>query len=159
MMRIVVVCCATFAIYLLLAGQVSRHELATGIVLASLATAWASAIRGTSQWQFGFSSELLRPLGRGVAQLFSASIATGDVLVRVAIFGNGAGAAHEDGFSYGPRGGTGGRSVERTRRAFAVLLASWAPDRFVMNLDSRSDTALIHAIVPHKQEPDPQWLI
>ena len=158
-MRIVVVCCATFAIYLLLAGHVSRHELATGIVLASSATAWASVIRGTSQWQFGFSSELLRPLGRGVAQLFPAAVATGGVLLRIVIFGNGAGEAQEHGFLYGPRGGTGAQSVERTRRAFAVLLASWAPDRFVMNVDPGSDTALTHAIVPQRQEPDPQWLI
>lgn len=252
-MSIVLTWCAGFTVYLLFAGQISWHEVATGIVLASLSTAWARIIRRTSQRHFRFSSNLLRPLGRGLAQLFPATFATGAVLARVAALGGRTGHCRANYFEYGERedstsglrgaisglvasagrhkigiglvlvglttaltwtirrmprrvltsvrlpgwltravsralpqllafgaallrvwetvrpagrserdhldNGVAKQSVDRTRRAFAVLLASCTPDRFVVNLDRRSQTALVHVIVPDERELDPLWLI
>ena len=158
-MTIVLICCAILAIYLLFAGQISWHEVATGIVLATLTTAWAGIIRGASQRYFRFAPEFLAPLGRGLGQLLPAAFATGGVLVRVAFVGGGGGHAESHDFALGVRDDRFRQSVDRARRATAVLLASSAPDRFVVNVDRGSGTVLIHAIVPGERELDPQWLI
>jgi hypothetical protein len=157
-MTVVLIWCATLAIYLLFAGQISWHETLTGIVLASLSTTWRLIIRSASQRHFKFLSDFLRPLGRGFGQLFPASLATAGVLVRVAFAGGAASHTEIHDFVSGASGGACARSVDRARRALAVLLASCAPDRFVFNVDRESGTVLIHAIVPAERELDPQWL-
>jgi hypothetical protein len=162
-MSIVLIWCASFAIYLLFAGQVSLHEVATGVVLASFVTAWARIIRAASQRHFSFLPGFLWPLGCGLGQLFPAAFATGRVLARVAFLGGRAGHAETHDFLPGASddgpGHSLGQSVDRARRACAVLLASCAPDRFVVNIDRDSSAVLIHAIVPGERELDPQWLI
>ena len=158
-MSIVLIWCASFALYLLFAGQIGWHEAATGIVLASFATAWARNIRAASQRYFRFLPGFLWPLGRGLGRLFPAAFATGGVLVRVAFVGHRAGHSETHDFASGAPGDGFGRSVDRARRATAVLLASCAPDRFVVNVDRDCRTVLIHAIVSGERELDPQWLI
>ncbi len=246
-MNVVLIWCACFAIYLLFAGEVSWHEVTTGIVLATLVTGWARIIRWTSQRSFIFSREPIRPLVRGLISLFPGSLAAGRVLLRVAAVGGPAGGPQLQPFDCGvphayelpaslgrykiaigvvvvglttalawtlrrspwpafprlrrvarqlTRGGLGllpeiivcaaaallradeaGRAgsdfrldrhhldretqaqSDRTRRALAVLLASLAPDRFIINVDRQSDTVLLHRIVPSEREIDPLWLI
>lgn len=161
-MTILLIWCAILALYLLFAGQTSWHEVATGIVLATLTTAWARIIQGASRRYFRFAPQFLAPLGRGLGQLFPAAFATGGVLMRVAFLGGRAGHAETHDFLSGASDGPGdslGQSVDRARRACAVLLASCAPDRFVVNLDRDSGKVLVHAIVPGERELDPQWLI
>lgn len=154
-MSIVLLWCTIFAIYLLFAGQISRHEVLTGIVLASLATAWARIVAAASQRHFRFALAFSRPLGRGLGHLISAALVTSGVLARVAVLGDRAGHAEVHRFI---GSGTFRPPADRARRAIAVLLASCAPDRFVVNIDHHSGTVLIHAIVPGERELDPQWL-
>lgn len=206
-MSILLIWCAFFATYLLFAGQISWHEVVTGIVLASLTTVWPQVVRRTSRRCFSFLPQFLRPMARGLGQLVSGTLTTGAVLVRVAFFGVDAGRARANDFDDGVRESRGlptalfnpaivtwlarfylawaghwywsgwlhlmGRdwriqrapdgesrqSVDRARRAVAVLLASCAPDRFVVNVDRRSEKVLIHTLVPSERELDPQWLI
>lgn len=173
-MSIVLIWCAAFASDLLFAGQISWHEIVTGIVLASLATAWMRTIRRASQRPFRFSAELLRPLARALGKLVPATFATGAVLVRVAGLGHRAGDAEVHDFEYGAPDDSDGsiestdllaaegrlrQAVDRARRALALLLVSYAPDRFVVNVEAHSGTVLIHVIVPSRREPDPRWLI
>ncbi|HEX4149974.1 MAG TPA: hypothetical protein VHY20_13340, partial [Pirellulales bacterium] len=46
----------------------------------------------------------------------------------------------------------------RTRRAVALLAASFAPDRFVVSLESGRGEALFHHIGTPRRTPDTQWL-
>jgi hypothetical protein len=177
---------AAFPIYLVLAGKASWHEIATGALLAAIAAVWSWRIRRTSQRRLSFTSEFLRPLGRGLLQLFRGVPATCGLFLRVAFWGDHAGRARVYEFdrcgacsSEGGPAGTraqqaapmpdpsAGRphdealqdAINRARRAVAVLLASCGPDRFVVNIAHDSETVLIHEIISGRQEPDPQWLI
>jgi hypothetical protein len=154
-MSIIPIWSVSFGLYLLFAGEISLHEIATGLVLAGLATVWAYLIRQTSPRDFALCYELADPLLRGVKHLIPATLATAVVLSRIAAVGGPAGRLDSDNFDYGTRE----HSEDRTRRAFAVLLASFAPDRFVVDVRRRSWSVLTHVIVSGQQEPDPRWLI
>lgn len=154
-MSIIPIWCVSFGLYLLFAGEVSLHEIVTGLVLASLAMVWALLIRRTSPRDFTFCYELARALLRSLMHLIPATLETGVALSRIAAMGGPAGRLDSDNFDYGTRE----HSEDRARRAFAVLLASFAPDRFVVDVRGRSWSVLTHVIVPRQQESDPRWLI
>lgn len=154
-MTIIPIWCVSFALYLLFAGEISRHEITTGLVLAGLATVWTRLTRRTSPRNFALSYELANPLLRGLMRLLPATLATGVALLRIAAGGGPAGRFDSDDFDYG----TPENAADRARRAFAVLLASFAPDRFVIDVRGRSWSVLTHVIVSSQREPDPRWLI
>ncbi|HEX4041177.1 MAG TPA: hypothetical protein VHY10_05705 [Xanthobacteraceae bacterium] len=154
MPAVLAVWCLTFAAYLLFAGTASVDELVTAVVLAGLAAAWAQFIRGCSPRRFAKSRELVAPLWRAIGSLFRATAQTGKLLLKVAAAGGSPGRLHVTNFHYGRRNDP----VQRSRRAAAVLLASLAPDRFVVAVDRKSRTVLIHNLIRRDHEPDRRWL-
>lgn len=145
---------AAFALYLLLAGQVSAGEAATGAVLASLAVLWAGAVRGHAWRRLAFSRGHVRPWLRTLAGLVPATVRTGMALARVAALGGSPAKSIQHRFVRGeedaPR--------DRGRRATALLAASLAPDSFVLRAEPSRDVVTLHAIVPAADDPDPHWL-
>lgn len=154
MLRSTLAWLGTLAVYLLLAGGAGIHEVATGIGVASLTTAWAGRIRTHATRHFRFSRVHFAPWGRALAGLGSATLRTGVALVRAILVGTHPGHAHRRPFRRGPED----EPAERARRAGAVLLASLAPDSFVLRADPGRDEALIHAFGETPPPADPQWL-
>ncbi|MBD8907784.1 Na+/H+ antiporter subunit E [Methylorubrum zatmanii] len=143
------------ALFLLLAGQIGWHEAVTGAVVAGLATAWAVRIRRHAARRFACSPGTMRHAGRALAGLVPATARTGRVLLRAAITGAHPGHAARRGF---PRGQED-HPAEAGRRACAVLLASLAPDSFVLRADPGRDEALIHALGRPGPASDSRWLV
>ncbi|AWN53554.1 hypothetical protein [Methylobacterium sp. 17Sr1-1] len=154
MLRSTLAWLGTLALYLLLAGEASTHEIATGIVVASLVTAWAGRIRTGAKRHFRFSRAHLAPWGRALWGLGPATLRTGAALTRVILVGTHLGHAHRRPFRRGPED----EPAERARRAGALLLASLAPDSFVLRADPGRDEALIHALGETPPPADPLWL-
>ncbi|MGX7704882.1 hypothetical protein [Methylobacterium sp. Gmos1] len=154
MLRSTLAWLGTLALYLLLAGEAGTHEIATGIVVASLMTAWAWRIRTHAKRQFRVSRAHLAPWGRALAGLGPATLRTGAALARSILVGTHPGHAHRRLFRRGPED----EPAERARRAGAVLLASLAPDSFVLRADPGRDEALIHALGEAPPPADPRWL-
>jgi hypothetical protein len=142
------------ALYLLLAGETGIHEVATGIVVASVMTAWAGRIRAEAKRHFRFSRAHLAPWGRALAGLGPATLRTGAALARAILGGTHPGRAHRRPFRRGPED----EPAERARRAGAVLLASLAPDSFVLRADPGRDEVLLHALGEAPPPADPRWL-
>jgi hypothetical protein len=149
-----IIWCLTFAAYLLFAGTLSLHELITAVVLASFVAAWVQFIRNCSPQRFVASYALVKPILRATAGLFPATARTGKLLFKVAVTGGSPGRLHVTDFRYGRRND----SMQRLRRAAAVLSASLSPDRFVVEVDRKKDAVLIHNLVRRDHEPDPRWL-
>ncbi|KMO39462.1 hypothetical protein VQ02_10030 [Methylobacterium variabile] len=154
MLRSALTWLGTLALYLLLAGEAGSHEVATGIVVASLMTAWAWRIRTAAKRHFRVSCAHLAPWGRALAGLGPATLRTGAVLARAILVGTHPGHAHRRPFRRGPED----EPAERARRAGAVLLASLAPDSFVLRADPGRDEVLIHALGETPPPADPRWL-
>ncbi|TNC12697.1 hypothetical protein FF100_13580 [Methylobacterium terricola] len=154
MLRSTLAWLGTLALYLLLAGAAGTHEVATGIVVAGLTTAWAGRIRTEAKRHFRFSRTHLAPWSRALAGLGSATLRTGAALARAVLVGSHPGHAHRRPFRRGPED----EPAERARRAGAVLLASLAPDSFVLRADPGRDEALIHALGESPPPADPRWL-
>ena len=102
MLRSTVAWLGTLALYLLLAGDAGTHEVATGIVVASLMTAWAGRIRRHAKRRFRASRAYLAPWGRALAGLGPATLRTGAALVRTILLGSHPGHAHRRLFRRGP---------------------------------------------------------
>ena len=151
-MNTCLVWCLAFATYLLFAGDVRVDELIAAFVLASLATVWAAVVRRCSRLRFAPSAEAFSHLLRALARLPAAAARTGRALPKVAVLRSSK-RAQECRFRYGR---TGAR--DRTRRALAVICASLAPDRFVVDVEPDAQTALLHDILRRSRVPDPRWL-
>jgi hypothetical protein len=149
-----VIWCLAFGAYLLFAGTLSLDELITGAVLATLAAAWARTISACSWQRFAAAREQIMPVVRALGGVFPATLRTFAILLAVVVRGSSPGRAMATRFSFGlaedPR--------QRSRRAIAVLCASLAPDRFVVNVERARAEALIHGIEPGGRELDPGWL-
>lgn len=154
-MYLILIGCFSFALYILFAGETSASELVTGGVLAVLSTLWVSLIRRASGVLFRFSRGLIGPVLVGVLHIIPAVARTGAVFLRVAMAGRSPGFARLNDFDAGVRE----HPEDRTRRAVAVLLASLAPDRFVVQVEYRRREVMIHSIVPDPEEADARWLI
>jgi len=143
--------CAT---YLLFAAAVSIHELVTAVVIASLAAVWARLIRGCSRRRFLVIRQMVMPTLRAMAGFFRTTAQTGKLIFKVGVTGGSPGRLHVTDFHFGSRHDP----AQRTRRAAAVLLASVAPDRFVVQVDPKKHAVLIHDLIRRDHEPDPRWL-
>ncbi|TGE02309.1 hypothetical protein [Methylobacterium nonmethylotrophicum] len=159
MLRLPLVWLGTLALYLLLAGGAGLHEAATGAVVAGLLAAWDWRIRARAERRFAVSRAHLAPWGRALAGLVPATLRTGVALARAIPEGGHSGSrhpghAHRRPFRRGPEDEPG----ERGRRAGAVLLASLAPDSFVLRADPGRDEVLIHALGRESPPADPRWL-
>ncbi|CAO4177170.1 hypothetical protein [Methylorubrum populi] len=142
------------ALYLLLAGQVGWHEVATGAVVAGLMTAWTVRIRMLAARHFAYPPGTMRRGGAALAGLVPATARTGRLLLRAGFAGGHPGHAHRRAFLRGRED----HPAEAGRRACAVLLASLSPDSFVLRADPGRDEALIHALGRTGPGSDPRWL-
>lgn len=147
--------CAAFGLYLLFAGQPSGSELGAGAVLATLATGWSVLVRRCGSGSFRGRRAHWRPLLAGLRKLLPATLRTGLVLARVATRGGSPGRPMLQPFARGDRDDP----RDRARRATALLVASLAPDSFVLRAAPERSEVLLHAIVPPGGDPDPRWLI
>jgi hypothetical protein len=145
----------SLATYLLLAGQVSKSEIAVGVVLASGATGWYLLLRHCSTRRFAPTAEHLSVWLRTLLKLVPATLRTGAVLVRVAALGGSPGTVRAVPFADGELDDP----VQRARRATAILAASLAPDSFVVRANHGKGQALIHSIIGGTPEPDRDWLV
>jgi hypothetical protein len=138
MTRIAIWCFAC-VIYLVFAGSLGTHELVVAAVLATLSTLWARAIRENSRRQFSAAREQVAPLLRAIGDLFPATLRSGAALLKAAARSGSPGRALSCRFHFGlddePR--------QRSRRAFSVLCASLAPNRFVINIERGRAEAII----------------
>ena len=147
--------CAAFGLYLLFAGQLSGDELSVGAALATLAIGWAMILRRCGKGRFAGWRAHWRPILKGLAHLAPATGRSGAVLFRIAALGGSPARASRHAFERGrdddPR--------DRARRATAVIVASLAPDSFVVRLAPGRSEVLLHGIVGPAADPDPRWLI
>jgi hypothetical protein len=145
--------CLTFAAYLLFAGTVSVNELITAFLLSSFATVWTAIVRHYSRLRFAPRADAFSHFLRALIRLPAGAGRTGRALMRVAVQGGSPGRSQECRFRYGH---TDAR--DRTRRALAVIFASLAPDRFVVDIVSDTETALLHDVLRRGRMPDREWL-
>ncbi len=153
-MNSIVMWCVAFGSYLLFAGTISFSELLTGVGLATLAVLFAHVVRENSRRRFSAAREQIRPLLRAVGDILPATGRTGAVLAAVVVCGGSPGRSMRSRFRFGlaedPR--------QRTRRGLAVLCASLAPNRFVVDVERARGEALTHAVDRSSAEADPEWL-
>jgi hypothetical protein len=146
--------CFAFGDYLLFTGTVSGHELATAAVLASGATAWALAITHCSACRFAFTRAQAIAWAKAIRALVPALLRTSVVLAKAAVLGSSPGRAIESVFLRGAEGDPD----DRARRASAVLIASFAPDSFVVRAPVNEDRVLMHTILQSDAPRDSRWL-
>jgi multisubunit Na+/H+ antiporter MnhE subunit len=154
MIVIAVIWCLAFGVYLVFAGTVSLDEMATAVVVASLAALWAAVIRHASEQVFAFRRDAVAVVLRVLGNLIPATLQTFAQLLAAATFDQSPGRAQVTQFRFG----TNDEPGERMRRAIAVLAASLTPDRFVVRIERDRNEALIHRVGRADGAPDPQWL-
>jgi hypothetical protein len=145
----------TVSLYLAFAGTFGISELAMAVCCGILAVMWSCLVRRHSQRRFRFTRALYDFAAQTPRLLLTGTSRTTGVLLKVVILGtHRAGRALKVEFDPGRR--DSGR--DRSRRVLAVLIASLAPDSFVVRLD-RGRTALLHSIVAPQSVRDPRLLI
>jgi hypothetical protein len=145
---------SAFAGYLLFEGTLSMHELVTAAALAGGAVAWAFTILHCSPRRFAMSFAHATPWFKAIAGVPSAVWRALLVFIRVAALGGSPGRSPELPFLRG----AGDDPEERARRASAVLIASLAPDNFVIRTPPHKDRVLMHTILKGDDARDPRWL-
>ncbi|HEX5314655.1 MAG TPA: hypothetical protein VFX38_07120, partial [Gammaproteobacteria bacterium] len=135
--------CFAFAGYLLFAGTVSRHELITSAALASGAVAWAYAILRCSSRRYAMTPAHAVAWLKAIRGLVPAIARTLIVLLKAAVLGGSPGRALELAFLRGPED----EPEDRARRAAAVLIASLAPDTYVVRAPHQRDCVLVHTVL------------
>lgn len=154
-MTTLVIWCSAYVTYLIFAGTLSADELGVAAVLASLSALWAYALRENSRRRFSAAWADIPPVLKALGGLYPAAARTGAVLLRTVARGGSPGRARPRRFRFGPAD----EARERGRRALAVLCASLAPDRFVVNVERGRSEALLHAVTGRTDRPpDPEWL-
>lgn len=154
MLKIAGISLASFALYLLFAGQLGAHEAWTGAAIASLTPLWARRVQARASRHFAVSRVHVAPWLRGLARLPPATLRTGIALLRA--LGSGTDLGHAQRWVF--QRGREDDPVERGRRASAVMLASLAPESFVLRTDPGDGGVLIHALGEAVPQPDPLWL-
>lgn len=91
---------------------------------------------------------------KAIRGLLPALLRTAAVLVKAAVPGGSPGRAIEPVFLRGAEDDPG----DRARRASAVLIASFAPDSFVVRAPEDEDRVLMHTILSTDSPRDPRWL-
>jgi hypothetical protein len=142
---------ALFWLWFLLVGEWNDQELAAAAIAATIAASLAELART----QTGFSARV--PL-RGLADLPKAlgmvfvdfGIVTWALLVSIArrrVVRGGLVSREFDG------GAAGGRGVGP--RAWAVLIACYSPNAYVIDVDPETDDVLLHRLVPYPPSERP----
>jgi multisubunit Na+/H+ antiporter MnhE subunit len=146
--------CLSLGTYLLFAGTISLTEFLAGLACATVLTGWARVIRRHSGRHFVAAREQIWPVLAALADLVPATGHTGIVLAKAAIAGGSPGCSRRFRFRFG----ADDDPSDRTRRAIAILIASLAPNRFVVDAERNRGFALMHAIDGSQGETDAEWL-
>ena len=133
-----------FVLWLLLVGTVQDVELIAGLCAAAVGATAVEVVRSQRLLRFRVERQWLwlvrRPLRRVVPDFF---------VVLSALVRPSRGRFRRIEF---PTGGE--RAVDSSRRAFAVLGPSLAPNRLVVDVDPDSGEALVHDLVPSSAPPE-----
>ncbi|HET8551950.1 MAG TPA: hypothetical protein VFM97_05690 [Gammaproteobacteria bacterium] len=149
-----IVWCSAYAGYMLFAGTVSSHELATSAGLAVGAVTWSFMILHCSPRRFAMTPAHALAWLKAIGNLVPALGRTLILFAKAAVLGGSPGRAFELPFL---RGGEDDPE-NRARRASAVLIASLAPDSFAVRAPPHKDRVLVHTIVSGDASRDPRWL-
>ncbi len=127
-----------FVLWLLLVGTVQDVELIAGLCAAALGATAVEVVRSQGLLGFRIEWRWLRLTWKPLAR-----VAPEFLLLMVALVRRPRGSFRTLDF---PAGGE--RAVDSGRRAFAVVVASLAPNRLVVGVDPETGGALVHDLVP-----------
>jgi hypothetical protein len=126
------------ALWLLLVGTVQDVELIAGLCAAAIGATTAEVVRSQELLRFRVEWHWLRLGWKPLVQVLPDFLRLMAALVR-----RPRGRFRELDF---PAGGE--RAVDAGRRAFAVVAASLAPNRLVVDVDPETGKALVHDLLP-----------
>jgi hypothetical protein len=132
-------------VYLLFAGQAGPVELAAAAAAGLVATLLRGALRRHAEVGLTVRWRAWPALARALAGLPVASARAAAALVRGVGIGRG-GRIAAQAFDTGRQND----DAEVGRRAVAILLASLAPDSFVVRVDEEAHRLRTHALVPQR---------
>jgi hypothetical protein len=129
-----------FVLWLLLVGTVQDVELIAGICAAAIGATAQEVVRAQGLLGFRVEWRWLRQVWKPLARVFL------EFLLLMLSLGR------------GPRGRFrtlefpvgGERAMDAGRRAFAVVAASLAPNRLVVDVDPETGGALVHDLFPER---------
>jgi hypothetical protein len=125
-------------LWLLLVGTVQEVELVAGIAAAAIGATAAEVVRSLGLLRYRVES---RWLLAGLRQLVHVVPEFFRVLAALA-------APRQGVFRTVPFPTGGERDVDRGRRAWATLAASFAPNRLVVDMNPETGEALVHDLLP-----------
>jgi hypothetical protein len=128
-----------FALWLLLVGTVQDLELIAGLAAAAIGATAAEVVRAQGLLRYRIER---RWLFRGTRQLL---LVVPDFFRVLAALGR----RPRGAFRTIPFPAGGERDVDRGRRAWATIAASFAPNRLVVDIDPETGEALVHDLLPH----------
>lgn len=139
-----------FGLYLLLAGQVSTHELGAAALCSLAATAISASIPRIARRHFAFAGVPWLRLSAAVARSLAAdTLRVGSRLARPHLPG---GALQRVAFA---AGGAGDRAT--AHRALATLAASAAPNGYVVGVLRGRGELLLHRLAAANPPTDTDW--
>jgi Na+/H+ ion antiporter subunit len=137
-----------WAFYLLLAGELNPPELIFGLAAALISATAVGIAHRHSPAHFVAMKDSLRPLANIPAKAIADS-----VIVLSAMLHRKSGRFTRVPFDPGNHS-----SKSTTRRALVVAGASLAPNSFVIQLDFKKRSLLLHEFVPRREQPrDIEW--
>jgi hypothetical protein len=134
--------------YLLLAGELNPTELMFGLAAALIATVAVGIAHRHSPAHFIAMKDCLRPL-----TVLPGKTISDCVIVLSSVLNRRSGRFTSVRFDPGNHS-----SKSATRRALVVAGASLAPNSFVVQLDFKKRSLLLHEFVPRREQPhDMKW--
>jgi len=131
-------------LWILLVGTIQEVEVVAGLVAAAIGATAAEVVRSRGLLRYRVKWRWLR---RGARQLLFVVPDFFRVMATLASRPRGS-------FRTVPFPAGGERDVDRGRRAFATLAASFAPSRLVIDLDPDTGEALVHDLLPAAQSAE-----
>ena len=125
-------------LWLLFVGTVQDVERIAGLCAAAIGATAVEVVRSQGLLGFRIEWRWLRQTWKPVLRVVPEFL-----LLMAALLRRRRGSFRRLDFPAG-----GARNVDAGRRAFAVVAASFAPNRLVVDLDPEAGTALVHDLVP-----------
>jgi len=145
--------CVLFALYLLFAGTIDATEIGTGLVVATLATAFMQFVRVGRQRDLQLLPPI-RVLWRPVLGVLTDSVRVGGVLLRVVW-------RRPDGqvgtIARQPFRQGGQTAGDAGRRGMMTLSASLAPNGYVLHIPDGENVVLMHRLASVPLNHDHEW--
>lgn len=145
--------CVLFALYLLFAGTIDATEIGTGVVVATLATAFMQFVHVGRQRDLQLLPPI-RVLWRPVLGLVTDSVRVSGMLFRVLWRrpSEQAGTVVRQPFRQG-----GETARDAGRRGMMTLSASLAPNGYVLHIPDGENVVLMHRLAPVPLSRDHEW--